>query len=177
MKNIVEHLKDRHLNLELHNPILDLELNIATFLFYNFSGQIVGYQQYNPNGNKKIFNCKLEGYYYTYRKLPTISVWGLESYYINNGPIFITEGIFDAARLTELNQTAFAMCSNVPPKDYKNWLGCLSRPIIVICDNDDAGKKLAFYGDYFEIVPDEKDLGDASDDYVRHLIDKYGGSI
>jgi hypothetical protein len=171
--NIKQHLKERHLNLELHRPILDLELNIATFLFYNLSEQLVGYQQYNPNGNKKIFNSKLDGYYYTYRKQPTIAIWGLESYYISDGPIFITEGIFDAARLTINNQTAFGVCSNNPPKDYKNWFGCLSRPAIAICDNDSAGRELAKFGDYYEIVPDEKDLGESSESYVRYLIDKY----
>jgi len=51
--NIKTHLKHRHLDLELHRPILDEELNIATFLLYNLSGQLVGYQQYNPLGDKK----------------------------------------------------------------------------------------------------------------------------
>lgn len=175
--DIIKHLKERHLNLQLHKPILDLELNIATFLFYNLSEQLVGYQQYNPNGDKKIFNSKLEGRYYTYRKQPTISVWGLESYYISDGPIFVTEGIFDAVRLTECNQTALAVCSNKPTKDYKNWFRCLSRPVITICDNDAAGEELAQFGDYYEIVPDKKDLGDSSDSYVRYVIEKYDGTI
>jgi hypothetical protein len=51
--NIKTHLKQRHLDLELHRPILDEELNIATFLLYNLSGQLVGYQQYQPEGCKK----------------------------------------------------------------------------------------------------------------------------
>jgi len=175
--DIVTHLKERNLNLDLHCPILDLDLNVASFLFYNFSGQIVGYQQYNPNGSKQIFNSKLGGKYYTYRKIPTISIWGLESYYLSNGPIFITEGIFDAARFTKLNQTAFAVCSNNPPKDYKNWLISLSRPIIAICDNDSAGLKLAKFGDCYEIVPDNKDAGEAPLDYILYLIEKYNVSV
>ena len=172
-KELIDHLKSRHLNLELHRPILDEELSIATFLFYNLSEQLVGYQQYNPNGDKKIFNSKLDGRYYTYRKQPTISIWGLESYYISDGPIFITEGIFDAARITERNQTAFAVCSNDPPKDYKNWFDTLPRKVIAICDNDPAGEELAKFGDYYEIVPDNKDVGDSSEEYVRYLIEKY----
>lgn len=175
--NIRNHLKERHLNLDLHRPLLDKDLNIATFLFYNFSGQLVGYQQYNPNGDKRIFNSKIGGKYYTYRKQPTISIWGLESFYISDGPIFITEGIFDAARLTELNQTAFAVCSNNPPKDYKNWFKNLTRPVIAICDNDLAGLKLAKFGNSYEIVPDGKDLGEAPDDYVLYLIQKYNGTV
>jgi hypothetical protein len=58
--NIKTHLKQRHLDLELHRPILDEELNIATFLLYNLSGQLVGYQQYNSLGDKKVFNSKLD---------------------------------------------------------------------------------------------------------------------
>jgi hypothetical protein len=173
----IDHLKERHLNLELHRPIIDTELSVATFLFYNFSHQIVGYQQYNPNGDRKIFNTKLGGKYYTYRKQPTVSVWGLESYYICDGPIFITEGIFDAARLTTHNQTAFAVCSNNPPKDYKNWFKCLSRSVIAICDNDSAGQELAKFGNYYEIVPDKKDLGESSEDYIQFLIARYNGPL
>ena len=173
--NIKTHLKQRHLDLELHRPILDEELNIATFLLYNLSGQLVGYQQYQPKGCKKVFNCPKKGKYYTYRNKtqPTIAIWGLESYYISDGPIFLTEGIFDACRMTEVGQSAFATLANNPPKDYKNWLEMLNRPIIVVCDNDDAGRKLAKFGDYVEVVPDDKDLGEAPDDYVQFLVNKY----
>ncbi len=171
--NIRTHLQQRHLNLELHRPILDEDLNIATFICWNLSGQLVGYQQYNPNGNKKIFNNKLEGKYYTYRKLPTVSVWGLESLHISSGPIFLTEGIFDAARLTNLGYSALATMSNDPPKDYKNWLHLLRRPIVAVCDNDAAGRKLAKFGNFVEIVPEGKDLSDAPESYVRFLVNKY----
>jgi DNA primase len=172
---IKQHLQERHLNLELHRPILDEELNIATFLLYNLSGQLVGYQQYNPSGDKKIFNSKLEGKYYTYRNKnqPTIAIWGLESYYLSSGPIFLTEGIFDACRMTNVGQSAFATLANNPPKDYRNWLMMLNRPIVVVYDNDAAGRKLAKFGDYVEVVPEGKDLGESSDDYVQYLINKY----
>jgi len=172
--NIKEHLLERHLNLELHHPVLDLELNIATFYCYNLSGQIVGYQQYNPNGDKKIFNSKLEGRYYTYRKLPTVSLFGTESLYQSNGVIYLTEGVFDAARMTNVGQSALATLTNNPPKDYKNYLQMLGRPIVVVCDNDSAGKQLLPYGDYVEVVPDEvKDLGEAPNDYIQYLLSKY----
>ena len=173
--NLKQHLIDRHLNLELHRPILDEELNIATFLLYNLSGQLVGYQQYNPSGNKHIFNSKLEGKYYTYRNKnqPTIAIWGLESYYISSGPIFLTEGIFDACRMTKVGKTAFATLTCSPPKDYRNWLMMLNRPIVVVCDNDAVGRKLAKFGNYVEVVPEGKDLGESSDDYVQYLVNKY----
>ena len=171
--NLKEHLRQRNLNLELHRPILDYEHNVCTFYCWNLSGQVVGYQQYNPLGDKKIFNSKLEGKYYTYRKLPTVVVWGVESLYQSDGVVYLTEGIFDACRMTNLGQSALAMMANNPPKDYKNWLKMLNRPTVAVCDNDVAGMKLAKFGDYVEVVPKGKDLGDAPDDYVEYLLNKY----
>jgi hypothetical protein len=171
--NLKQHLITRHLNLELHRPVLDEELNIATFYCWNLSGQLVGYQQYRPEGSKKIFNDKICGKYYTYRKLPTVVVWGVESLYQSDGVVYLTEGIFDACRMTGLGQSALASLCNNPPKDYKNWLRMLNRPIVAVCDNDVAGMKLAKFGDYVEVVPEGKDLGDAPDDYVSYLMNKY----
>jgi hypothetical protein len=171
--DLKEHLRQRNLNLELHQPVLDEELGIATFYCWNLSGQLVGYQQYNPNGDKKIFNSKLGGKYYTYRKQPTVCVWGTESLYQSDGVVYLTEGVFDAARMTNLGQSALASLANNPPKDYKNWLRMLNRPVVAVCDNDVAGRKLAKFGDYVEVVPEGKDLGDASEDYVQYLLSKY----
>jgi hypothetical protein len=176
--NLKEHLKQRHLDLELHRPILDEELNIVSFYCWNLSGQLVGYQQYNPLGNKKIFNSKLEGKYYTYRNKnqPTVVVWGIESLYQSDGVVYLTEGIFDAARMTNLGQSALASLANNPPKDYINFFLSLNRPIVAVCDNDVAGRKLAKFGDYVEVVPEGKDLGDAPDEYIQYLIKKYSSS-
>lgn len=172
--NIKQHLIDRSFNIEFHQPILDESLQIATFLLYNLSGQIVGYQQYNPNGNKTIFNNKLEGRYYTYRNKinPTVVVWGVDSLEFSNNFIFLTEGIFDACRLTYVGCSAIATLCNSPPKDYYNWLLMLNRPIVAICDNDSAGLELKNFSHYYEIVP-FKDLGEAPNDYVQFLVKKY----
>jgi hypothetical protein len=175
-QSILSHLKSRHLNIELHRPIVDEENGIATLLLYNLSGQIVGYQQYNPKGDKKTDNSKATGKYYTYKskQLNTVVLWGVESLYQSNGVIYLTEGIYDAARLTNRGQSALATLTNNPPKDYLNYLKLLNRPIVVVCDNDNAGKKLAKYGDYVEDVPSEyKDLGESPESYVSQLIEKY----
>ena len=175
-QSILSHLKSRHLNLELHRPILDEKNSIATFLLYNLSGQIVGYQQYNQNGDKKKYNSKETGRYYTYKSKyqNTVVLWGTESLYQSNGAIYLTEGIFDAARMTNRGQSALASLANNPPRDYRNYLKLLNRPIIAVCDNDAAGRKLAKYGDYVEYVPSEyKDLGESPESYVSQLIEKY----
>lgn len=177
MMDLRQHLLSRHFDLDLHRALLDEELGVVTFPLYNLSGQLVGYQQYNPLGDKKVFNSKMEGKYYTYRNkgCPSVAVWGLESYYQSTGPVFLTEGVFDACRMTErgVGQTAFATLANDPPRDYRNWLRSLHRPVVVVCDNDAAGRKLAKFGDFVEVVPEGKDLGEASDDYVRYLVEKY----
>lgn len=178
---IYQHLKDRHIDIKLHRPVIDFETEIVTFYLYNLSGQIVGYQQYNHRGeknNKKSgTNNKLTGKYFTYTRKDTVSVFGIESLKLTDGPVFITEGLFDAARLTERGQSAIAMLANNPPRDYGNFLAFLNRPIVAVCDNDAAGRKLAKYGDYIETTPDSKDLSDASDDYVNYLIQKYSTPV
>lgn len=172
-----QHLVERHVNLNLHRPVIDEKQGVATFYCWNLAGQMIGYQQYNPNGLKKKFNSKSEGRYYTYRKAPTVTVWGVESLYLGNGPVFITEGIFDAARLTARGQSALATLANNPPRDYKNWLAMLNRPIVAVCDNDAAGRKLAKFGNYVEVVPSGKDLGECEEDYVSWLIECYAGKL
>jgi hypothetical protein len=173
--NLKQHLVNRHLNLELHRPFLNEEFNVATFYCWNLSGQLVGYQQYNSQGDKKVFNDKFNGKYYTYRNKnqPTVVVWGVESLHLTDGVIYLTEGIFDAARMTYRGQSALASMTGTPPKDYRNWLEMLRRPIVAVCDNDWAGKELAVFGDYVETVPEGKDLGESPESYVTHLIQKY----
>ena len=171
--NIKSDLKQRHLNTDLHPTIIDETTNTATFLLYNLSGQLTGYQFYNPNGSKTIFQDKLHSKYYTYRNkhYPTVTLWGIESLNSLYQPIFLTEGIFDAARMTSLNFSALATLTNDPPKDYINFLLLLNRPIIAVCDNDVAGQKLKNFAHYSETP--ETDLADAPDEYISYLIKKY----
>ena len=86
--------------------------------------------------------------------------------------VFITEGVFDAARLTKRGCCAFAMLTNNPSTSMRNFLMCLGKPIIAVCDNDPSGIKLRKAGHCFETVP-AKDLGDAPEEYIDFLIGKY----
>jgi hypothetical protein len=47
--NIREHLIERHINLELHRPILCNELGIASFYCWSLSGKLVGHIDVNLN--------------------------------------------------------------------------------------------------------------------------------
>jgi hypothetical protein len=171
METMKEYVIRRHIDIKLHNPILDEENKTVTYLIWNLSGKLVGYQQNKPYAPKIVENVK-DKKYYNYTSKGELAVWGLESVKNDDGVIYLTEGIYDAARLTEKGKTALAVCGN-DPRHLRNWISLLQRPIVSVCDNDSAGRKLAKYGDYSEIIPVGKDLGDSSEHYVNWLINKY----
>ena len=168
-----QHLQSRHLDLDLHRPMLDDAEGVATFYLWNLSGQLVGYQQYRPLGDKKPNNNPKLGKYYTYRKQPTLAVWGVESLDLSPNVVFLTEGVFDAARLTSRGYSALAVLSNNPSPDLRNWLTCLNRRVVAVCDNDSAGRKLAKFGDLV-LFTEDKDLGDSSDEFVTKVLKDFG---
>lgn len=169
MKSLEQHLRDRHLNLKLHRPVVDEVERVATFFLWNLSGQLVGYQQYRPEGEKKPQNNPKQGKYFTYRKQPTHTVWGVESLCLTPNVVFLTEGVFDAARLTNRGFSSLAMLSNNPNHDVRNWLTCLNRKVVAVCDNDAAGRRLAKFGDV-AVFTHDKDLGDSDEEYVTQLL-------
>lgn len=171
--NLVEHLKSRHLDLELHRPVLDHENSVVTFYLYNLSGNLVGFQQYRPLGTKTRQNNTREGRYFTYRKQPTITVFGVESLDLSPHVVFLTEGVFDAARLTQLGYSALATLSNDPNLDLRNFLYMLNRTTVAVCDNDPAGRRLAKFGQH-AVFTEEKDLGDSSPEFVQSLLTRFG---
>lgn len=172
-EEMIIHLKSRDVDFKLHNPIISNES--ATFICYNLSGQIVGWQRYSPN-RKSLCSNDPEGRYYSYRSPSHISIFGLETYSLNSKCIFVTEGIFDCTRLTKRGATAFALLTNSPNSSMLNFLACLPQNIIAICDNDKGGeflkKSLQNITSKF-IVPRAKDLGEETTDFVEDLITKY----
>ena len=173
MYTILEHLKERHVDLNLHRPWIDEDERVAVFYLYNLSGSIIGYQQYRPNADKMKDNHPKEGRYFTYRKQPTLAVWGVESLHLTPHVVFLTEGVFDAARLTERGYSALAVLTDNPTKDLRNWLSMLNRKVVAVCDNDKAGRRLAKFGDV-AVFTEDKDVGEATDEYVTRLLETYG---
>lgn len=184
MTTLKQHILDRHVDMNLHPVWLDEVERVATFPLWNLSGEMVGYQAYRPDADKVQKN-DLKGRYYTYKGvklLPkhnkTVAVWGLESWFLST-TLFITEGIFDAARLTQRGYSAVAVLSNDPNTSTLNWLLQVrtQRPTVAVCDPGRAGRKLAKTAHTAHTVsvaghPDA-DLGDVSDEYVTELLRCY----
>ena len=170
--NIKEHLLSRYVDFDIHTVYMSDTK--ATFMIYNLSGQIVGYQQYNPLAPHLSSNA-LDGRYYT-RRSPHLCVFGLETLSESENTIFITEGVFDATRLTIKGCSGIALLTNSPNSSMLNFLACLSKRRILISDNDKGGellrKSLTKLVDHI-IIPPFKDLGESTEDYVNQIIHEY----
>lgn len=160
--NILQHLKDREI-IDFRHIILGDEC--CYFMLYNLSGQIVGTQRYSPIGIKNCNNAtrlywiehdKNQLKYLPFILPSQLAVWGLHTYDVHK-PLYIVEGVFDAAILHNLGLSAIAVLGN-DPKDLKSWLRTLHNYKIVIPDNDStlhAGDKLHKYGDEVIFLPQE----------------------
>lgn len=182
-ESIIDHLKERGVDLEKTKVILDIENNYATFFLYNLSGQLVGYQFYNPKGDKKLGGQNQSKFdkalmkYYTYATGKNdekhLAVYGLETYKMNYPYLFITEGLFDAIKIHNAGYPAIAVLSNNPRRDMKSWLRSLPQETIAIIDNDEnlSGNKLIKFSDFSFKTPDPyKDLGDMPQNEVNSFL-------
>lgn len=184
-ETIEDNLLKRNVDPNKIYVIIDKESNLATFLLYNLSGKLIGYQQYNPNGSKKIRQSPDEKFkdvarYWTYvtkgeRNKRELAVWGLESFN-NSKELFVTEGIFDAIKIQNAGYAAVAVLAN-NPEPLTEWFRIISKTkrIISILDNDDneSGNLLAKFGSEYYKTPDPwKDLGDMPQEKVNLFLDK-----
>lgn len=180
--HIYTHLKDRGIDPDKTQLIIDDESGDVFFFLYNLSGQMVGYQKYNPKFPKKgqRINNKDTKYYNwvgdeNYGK--KIAVWGLESYNFTDKFLFITEGIFDIARVHQAGYPGIAVLCNDPSPQLVGWLKTLPQKKIVIYDNDGPGKKLIKLGDYAFSVEHGKDLNDLSEEDSKVFLDNIINTI
>lgn len=180
--DIKEHLISRGMD-PLHPSVrLDEENCIATFLLWNLSGVLVGYQQYNPHGTKQLRNDERNRHvlkYFTYvgdegdavgGNKRRLAVWGLESTRHDDTIIYLTEGVFDAVKLHALGLPAVAVLAN-DPKHIRPWLVALNRRVIAVCDNDAPGHRLGSIAHASIVVPTPyNDVGDMPVDAVMVLL-------
>lgn len=171
MRYVFDNLKARHFDVKLHTAWVDEEEGVATFPLWNLSGCLVGYQQYRPRADKKKDNHPKMSRYFTYRKNKVIGLWGLESWNLSN-VLFVTEGVFDACRLTARGYSAVATLANDLDPPMKEWFYMVrsQRPVVVVCDGDKAGRKLAKAGHIAHVMSEGMDLGEAPDTYVGEML-------
>lgn len=166
--SVAANLAARHVKPELYTVHIDEDKGVATFMLFDLSGALCGYQQYRPSATKEKKNHPREGRYYTYRIEGRTPVFGLETWSWSRA-LFIVEGIFDCVRIHNLGYSAVAVLSN-DPKHMRSWFRAMSRPIFAICDGGAAGTKLAKFGHRHAVCPVGRDLGDMCDSEVQSIV-------
>lgn len=174
MQSLLTHLEERGMDTSLYRFGFDDQEGTASFFLYNFSGQIVGYQQYRPDADKKKNNHPTECRYFTYVPRERDGVFGLDVLNHSNRTVYIVEGIFKAATLHRLGYNAVAVLTS-SPKRLKPWFRIMRATwdLVAIGDNDPAGEKLVrMVGKGFT---SPKDLDEMEDLEVQELIQQYTG--
>lgn len=166
-----KNLENRHIVAGFHYPIVDEEDEVATFLLWNLSGQVVGFQQYRPFVYEKNTNNPREARYFTITKPGTVAVWGCEHLNLSPDVVFVTEGIFDAVRFHKYGYSAIATLGSSPNNDTVQWLRSLGRTVVAVLDSDNAGKKLSKVGHIS--FTSTSDPGDATEEEIRKIIKDY----
>lgn len=174
-KSIFEHLNSRGCNPNKYHCFISDEA--ATFLLFNLSGQIVGFQQYRPNAPKDAKGNRKELRYWSYvgqeGETKRIAVFGLETLEIKNGFCFIVEGIFDAVKVHNAGYPCIATLSN-DPNHLTTLFKDLGRLFISISDNDKAGNRLKKFAKLNLDVPKKfKDIGDMPQPEANILIQSF----
>lgn len=180
MLDLNKHLKERYFNAQLYTGgvFIDNERKIVTFMLYNLTGELVGYQAYNPLKGKQrgqkasMFEQRYFNYVTNEGRGKKLAVWGLETFKpLDHKVLFLCEGVFDACKLHNVGLPAIAVLCN-DPKHLRNWLGTINVKTVAICDGDKAGEALRDTADEFILLPDGKDLGDMNMLEVRTLLKK-----
>lgn len=165
-----QHMRDRHFKPWLYLNSVVISSDVLTFYLWNLSGQLVGYQQYRPDGNKLERRNPREGKYFTYTsKHYPLAAWGLELLNPKSRVIYLVEGVFKACRFHNYGMNALAVLGN-NPKHLRSWLRSLGYHIHVVCDGDAAGKKLAKYGDSVTYMPIGKQIDEITKEEFKDLI-------
>lgn len=172
-----DHLLSRYLDVTKYSNV-DLDGAQATFPLWNMSGKMVGYQTYNPTLPKVHVDNPREARYFTWVTKPSASpnselaVWGLETVHWTDKVLFLTEGVFDAARLHWHGLPAVAVLGN-NPKPLLSWLYALPSHKVACVQGDQAGMKLAKFGDSALFLPTGHDVGDLSEEQFMDVFGKY----
>lgn len=138
------------------------------FPLYTLTGQLVGFQRYNPNGCKRSQETPK---YFTLAKNKN-TAYGVHLLNPKQKVCFLVEGVFDATPLHALGANALAVLSN-NPTNLRSWLRSLGYYLVALCEGDAAGKKLASLADTAVFLPDGRDPGDMPDEWFKQLLEEF----
>ena len=186
--DITKHLKFRHLDETKYTIFKSEDKRSVSFALWNLSGQLVGFQHYNPLAKSRFDKSdKAEDRtfrdlkYYTWitkieckKPIRMIGVFGLDLLDFSDNNCFVCEGVFDACRLHNIGLNAIALFE-LNSQSINDWVSILGYNIIPVCDGDKAGRKLlklSTKGEYI-VVGDGKDLGDLTDEEINLLLADY----
>ncbi len=166
---LYEHLLSRGLDPKRYQCVVDEEEYVATFFLFNLSGQITGYQRYNPRAEGKKVNDPKLGRYFTYTPRGVDAILGLET---NRGaagtPLFVVEGLFKQAAIINAGFDCIATLTS-DPKRFRPLFRILkeTRPLYAVGDADPAGGKLV--SRVKAGAQSLRDLDEMPTEYVREL--------
>lgn len=170
--NMHEHLLDRNFDVTKYSGVVVTEETV-TFPLWNLSGQFVGFQVYNPSQPKhEVGDPRLQKYFSWVTKPcasknAELAVWGLETLSWTDRFLFLTEGVFDAARLHWHGLPAVAVLSN-NPVHLAAWLRGLPQTTVACVQGDTAGQRLAKFGQHVVRCPEPEDVGSLTEaDFMR----------
>lgn len=165
-----QHLKKRFFAPHLYDG-LTVSDESMTVMLWNLSGQATGYQVYSPLKPKKS-SIPQEAKYFTHVTKGHTAMFGIETVNWNSPFMFITEGIFDAAKLHWFGLPAVAVLGN-NPQHLIPWFKILPFKVIATVQGDKAGLMLALTTDEAVFLPEGEDVNSLSDlDFVK-LFSKY----
>lgn len=176
---MTKHLAARHYNPALYSGLtLNDKEDCCTFMLWNLSGMLVGYQTYSPMLPKVHVDDPKAARYYTHVTKPAssktadLAVWGLETVNWNDKFLFLTEGVFDACRLHLHGLPAVAVLG-ANPRHLTEWLYGMQATTVACVQNDKAGLALAKYGQRSLVMPLNEDVGSMTEVQFNEAFSEY----
>jgi hypothetical protein len=170
LTEFLTHLHHRCKQPAEHLGVVDAEQELFTRYIYNLSGQVVGYQAYNWRADKKP-KKDVTGRYWTWLsktdgKTTALGVMGLE--HVRWGEtLYLVEGQFEQATAAAYGLNCVAVLTN-NPKHLRNWVAAYPAPVVALCQDDAAGRKLANLADRAVMLP--RDLDELNQEQVLCLL-------
>ena len=179
MTQLRQHLCNRGLDFDKFDYRVSMTDSLAYFFLYNLSGQLTGYQKYNPDGEKGFRASKKndktwKAKYYTYKTENTLAFYGAYSYNVYK-PLFLVEGIFDAIKIINNGASCFALLTSSPSKQMAGFLNTLPNKKYIIDDNAGHAKKTFRHVVAERLLPPSEygDVGDMPQDEVNLFLKEY----